>query len=109
MPTLTNEFLIDRDPVRWSAPEGFPSSLRPAWLFAQDAPSGLEVVLVEAASKPNAPVMRRAWLKRRAERASPVVMLAFYPSSDGVRVSLCGPSGEQPVVRHDLDVLRWSV
>lgn len=104
MPGLTDEFLIERDPVRWSAPEGFPTALRPAGLFAQDVPSGLEVVLVEAAQRPNAPVMRRAWSKRRAGRASPVLLLAFYRSSDGGRVSLCGPSGEQPVVRHDLRV-----
>ena len=104
MAGLTDEFLIERDPVRWSAPEGFPKSLRPAGLFAQDVSSGLEVVLVETARRPNAPVMRRAWSKRRGGRASPVLLLAFYPTSDGGRVSLCGPSGEQPVVRHGLDV-----
>ena len=49
-------------------------------------------------------MMRRAWSKRRAGRASPVLLVAFYRSSDGGRMSLCGPSGEQPVVRHDLDV-----
>ena len=73
MPGVTDEFLIERDPVRWSAPEGFPASLQPAGLFAQDTPSGLEVVLVETARRPNAPVMRRAWSKRRAGRASPVL------------------------------------
>ena len=104
MPGLADEFLIERDPVRWSAPEGFPGSLRPEGLFAQDTPSGLEVVLVESAVRPRAPVLRQAWSKRRAGRASPVLLVVFYPSSDGGRVSLCGPSGEQPVVRHDLDV-----
>ena len=104
MSRLTDEFLVKRDPVRWSAPEGFPGSLQQAGLFAQDAPSGLEIVLVETRRRPNAPVMRRAWSKRRAGRASPVLLLAFYPTPDGARISLCGPSGEQPVVRHDLEV-----
>ncbi len=104
MPRLTDEFLITRDPVRWAAPEGFPGTLRQAGLFAQDAPSGLEVVLVETRRGPNAAVMRLAWSKRRAGRASPVLLLAFYPTPDGSRISLCGPSGEQPVVRHDLEV-----
>ena len=104
MPGLTDQFLIERDPVRWSAPEGFPGSLRQARLFAQDARSGLEVVLVETRRRPNASVMRRAWSVRRAGRASPVLLLAFYPTFDGARISLCGPSGEQPVVRHDLEV-----
>ena len=104
MPGLTEEFLIERDPVRWSVPEGFPGSLRPAGLFTQDAPSGLEVVLAETAGKPTAAKLRQAWSRRRAGRASPVLLLAFYPSSDGGRVSLCGPTGEQPVVHHSLDV-----
>ena len=104
MPGLTDQFLVERDPVRWSTPEGFPGVLEQAGLFAQDAPSGLEVVLVETRRRPNALVMRRAWSARRAGRASPVLFLAFYPTSDGARISLCGPSGEQPVVRHDLEV-----
>ena len=104
MPGLTDQFLVERDPGPWSTPEGFPVSLQQAGLFAQDAPSGLEVVLVETRRRPNAPVMRRAWSRRRAGRASPVLLLAFYPTPDGARISLCGPSGEQPVVRHDLEV-----
>ena len=104
MPGLTGQFLIKRDPVLWTAPEGFPETLQQAGLFAQDARHGLEVVLVETRRKPNAQVMRRAWAYRRAGRASPVLLLAFYPTPDGARISLCGPSGEQPVVRHDLEV-----
>ena len=101
---LTDEFLIERDPVRWLPPEGFPTSLRPSGLFAQNAPNGLEVVLVEAANKPIATVLRRAWSKRRAGRATPVLLAGFYPTPDGVGVSLCGPTGKQPMVHHGLDV-----
>ena len=99
-----DEFLVERDPIRWSAPSGFPLSLRPAGLFAQDVPNGLEVVLVETKQKPNATVMRNAWSKRRAGRACPVLLVAFYPTSEGGRVSLCGPSGDNQLVRHDQDV-----
>ena len=103
MPALVDDFLIDRDPVGWVAPEGFPAGLRPAGLFVQDAPSGLEVVLVESSGRPTAGVLRRAWLRRRGGRACPVLLVAFYGVGGGGGVG-CGPVGEQPVVRHGLDV-----
>ncbi len=99
-----DNFLVDRDPTTWSAPSGFPSSLTPAGVFVQGAPSGLEVTLVRASSKPRAAELRDGWSKRRAGRASPVLLVAFYPTAEGQRVSLCGPVGEPPVVHRDLEV-----
>ena len=104
MSGFVDEFLVERDPVWWAAPGGFPAALRPAGLFAQDAPSGLEVVLVESSGRPTAAVMRRGWLRRRAGRASPVLLVAFYRVSGCVEVSVCGPVGDRPVVHHGLDV-----
>lgn len=94
------EFLPERDSIGWSAPEGFPASLTPAGVFAQDAPNGLEVALAESPRRPSAGDLRRAWSKRRAGRASPVLVVARYPAAEGERVSLCGPAGEQPIVQH---------
>ena len=99
-----DDFLVDRDPTTWSAPAGFPLSLIPAGVFVQQAPSGLEVTLVRASSKPRTADLREGWSKRRAGRASPVLLVAFYPTSEGQRVSLCGPVGEPPVVHHDIEV-----
>ncbi len=99
-----DDFLVDRDPTTWLAPAGFPSSLIPAGVFVQEAPSGLEVTLVRAASKPRTTDLREGWSKRRAGRASPVLLVAFYPAPEGQRVSLCGPVGEPPVVHHDIEV-----
>ena len=98
------EFLPERDSIGWSAPEGFPASLTPAGVFAQDAPNGLEVALAESPRRPSAGDLRRAWSKRRAGRASPVLVVARYPGPEGERVSLCGPAGEQPIVQHDVEV-----
>ena len=97
-------FLLDRDPTTWSAPTGFPSALKPAGVFVQEAPSGLEVTLVRASGKPRVSDLREGWSKRRAGRASPVLLVAFYPSSQGQRVSLCGPVGDPPVVHLDIEV-----
>ena len=70
-------FLIDRDPTTWSAPAGLPSSLTPAGVFVQEAPSGLEVTLVRAPSKPRAADLRDGWSRRRAGRASPVLLVSL--------------------------------
>ena len=98
------EFLSERDFIGWSAPEGFPALLDPAGLFTQDAPHGLEVALAESPRKPTAPDLRRAWAKRRAGRVSPVLVVARYPTTEGERVSLCGPAGDPPIVQHGVEV-----
>ena len=95
---------MGREPITWVAPSGFPSTLVPAGVFVQDAPSGLEVTLVHARRKPSAADLRDGWSKRRAGRASPVLLVVFYPTTEGERVSLCGPVGDPPLVHHDLEV-----
>ena len=99
-----DDFLTDREPITWSAPDGFPASLTPARLFTQDALSGLEVLLATALRRPTAAELRQAWSKRRGHRASPVLLVAAYPTATGRRASLCGPAGDQPIVQHDVEV-----
>ena len=104
MAGVTGEFLSEREPVTWVAPQGFPVSLRPAGLFVQDAPHGLEVVLARAGRKPSAADLRTAWAKRRAGRVSPVLLVAVYQTHGESRAALCGPAGEQPAVHDDIEV-----
>ena len=98
------DFLTDREPITWSVPDGFPASLTPAGLFTQDALSGLEVLLATAPRRPTVADLRQAWSKRRGRRASPVLLVAAYPTTTGRRASLCGPAGDQPMVQHDVEV-----
>ena len=107
------DFLLEREPVSWSASEGFPASLTPAGLFAQNAPNGLEVLLATASRQPRSEELRHAWKTRRDGRASPVLVIVFYPNAAsgrvttaGERVSLCGPSGDRPAIQHDVEVSR---
>ena len=97
------QFLLERDPVRWTAPEGLPSSLSPAGLFTQPTRSGLDVVLAAADGRPSAADMCKGHKARRARRASPVLIAALYPSANGVSVSICGPVGYAPSVFADMD------
>ncbi|MXZ14209.1 MAG: hypothetical protein F4Y76_01670 [Acidimicrobiales bacterium] len=101
-----DDFLIDRDPQTWSALSGHPASLVPSHLFVQPAPGGLEIAVVTATRKPTVGDLRTAWATRRQRRATPVLLIAFYPSPEapgGERVALCGPVGEQPVVHLDVE------
>ena len=94
------QFLANREAISWTAPEGFPSSLTPVEVFQQTAPNGLEVAVATSSGKPSADVLHKAWKTRRAGRASPVLLVVFDP---GGRASLCGPTGDQPPIQHDVD------
>ncbi len=102
----SDSFLIERDPKSWTTPDGFPKHFRPQEMFVQDAANGLEVVLVDCSSRPSVADMRKAWEKRRAGRASPVLVVAGYPGTDGPQLAICGPVGDQPAVHLDLAVDR---
>lgn len=99
-----DEFLVDWVPQTWQAPAGFPGSLTPAGMFAQDGAHGLEVVLASARQKPSNSDLRKAWTARRDKRVTPVLLVAFYPSADGERIALCGPVGDPPVVHANVEV-----
>jgi hypothetical protein len=104
MPNWTDDFLIDLDPGRWSAPEGFPKSMTPAGFFTQAGANGLEVVLASSTGKPTVADLRKGWDARRAKRASPVLLIVGYPGGSSTCVATCGPVGEQPPVHQDLGV-----
>ena len=94
---VLTKFLPDRDPVAWTTSAGFPVLLSPLGVFAQDAPNGLEVVLAQSAKTPLAADLRTAWSKRKGNRASPVLLIAVYPTDTGNQAALCGPV-ETPAV-----------
>ncbi len=96
------QFLHHREPTRWAAPPGFPSSLSTRLLFTQEAPLGLEVALATASHRPSPAQVRRAWDKRLAGRATPVLLVVLYPGPDGRLAALCGPTDRQ-LVHRDLD------
>lgn len=95
------EFLPERDSIGWSAPEGFPASLTPAGVFAQDAPNGLEVALAESPRRPSAGDLRWPWSKRRASQASPVLVVARYPAprASGSRCAAGGRAADRATRR----------
>ncbi|MCY3660316.1 MAG: hypothetical protein OXG36_15030 [Caldilineaceae bacterium] len=100
---VLSEFLRDRDPVDWKSGDGVPSAWSPVGVFAQDAPNGLEVALVQCAGKPRTTDLRTAWSKRKGNRASPVLLVAVYPGVNGHQAALCGPV-EEPSVYPEVEL-----
>ena len=117
-----DDFLVSRDPNRWTPPEGFPASLVPSGAFFQRyggrvVSNGLEVILASAGGRPTAQRVRDGYLKRRAGRASPVLLVVGYPVTDSpsgqssgaamasgtTRLAVCGPVGDTPGVMWDLE------
>ena len=90
-----DDFLPERDPDLWYPPDGITDSLRPIAMYAQAAPHGLEVILFESDGEPLNSDIRWAWSARRAKRITPVLVVVFYPTPDGERVTLCGPTYPQ--------------
>ena len=100
---VLSEFLPDRDPVAWTPSAGFPETLLPLGVFAQDAPNGLEVALVQCAARPSVAHLRNAWKQRKGNRASPVLLVAVHPTPQGRQAALCGPV-EPPSIFQDVEL-----
>ena len=123
----TDSFLAERDPAGWSRPQGFPATLAAHGAFFQRyrgrvVPHGLEVVLASSEHKPAGAQVRDGYVKRRAGRASPVLLVVGYPAvaaglsappsgsrrgpppPASVRLAVCGPVGDSPAVLWGLDL-----
>lgn len=61
----------------------------------------LEVAVATAGQTPAEADVRSLWKRRRANTASPLLLVVTYPSTDGARASACGPTGEEPAVYSD--------
>jgi hypothetical protein len=73
--------------------------LTPSALHIGHGQNAFEVVVLAAAGKPTASALQAGWKTRRGGRASPILLIALY--SD--KAALCGPTGEDPPVRYDID------
>lgn len=76
------------------------SGLKPESLFIADGNLGLEVAVLSAPIKPSRATVEEAYITRRANRASPVLIVVL--SDEGA--FLCGASGDNPPVLHIPDV-----
>jgi hypothetical protein len=90
-------FLADRVPRPMTLASG--PGLTPSALHIGHGQNAFEVAVLTASRKPTASALQAAWKTRRGGRASPVLLIALY--SD--KAALCGPAGEDPPVRYDID------
>ena len=101
--TLVDGFLADRDPRRWSAPKGTPLGVAPEVLFLGEGDHALEVALATSRHRPKADDVRALWKLRQGRRPSPLLLVVAYEDHDDVRVTVCGPVGENPPLVADLE------
>lgn len=106
MATWFDDFLVEREPRRWKAPDGMPVAIKAGQVFLQEADYGLEVAAAEAAKRPTTSDVRKAWKVRHGGRPSPVLLAVGYPVEGGTAIAICGPAGEEPPVHFDLEVAR---
>jgi hypothetical protein len=74
-------------------------TLTPVELYVGQGQNAIEVAVASASTKPTAGSLQSAWKTRRGRRASPLLLTVLY---DG-KAAICGPSGDDPPVRFDLD------
>ena len=91
------EFLADRIAREWKPNAG------PVWkaggLYIGKGNNGIEIAVANSTAAPRGADLQSAWKKRRAGRATPVLVIVLYPEGAG----LCGPSGEHPPVYPQVD------
>ena len=75
------------------------AGINPLGLYLGNGPSALEIVTVQASTKPSGTVLHKLWKHRRGSRASPVLLVALYDD----KAAFCGPAGDDPPVRQDVD------
>ena len=83
-------FLAERASICWE-----PKAQRafgPYRVFTGCGELAIEVVVATSDAVPNRTDLQNIWRKRRAGRATPVLLAVLYP--DGA--AICGPTGEQP-------------
>jgi hypothetical protein len=102
-------------PGREQRPLRLPDShnLRPIGLYLGNGPNALEVVVTESNKQPSIEDLRTVWKARLAGRATPLLVVTLYPATvpgtpgtGHTLVSLCGPSGKDPIVVQGLELAR---
>ena len=97
-PTTGAPQVLDGIPLRRvSLPERWPFQAK--GLALGNGPSALEVLVATHNRVPRAPELRSAWKARHGGRAAPLLVVVLYDE----RAALCGPAGDDPPPRLDLD------
>ena len=87
---MTHDFLPDRDPVRWTPPEGFPKRMKPLDMFFQLAAGGGHVYVMPANVNP---VKEETWKKSETDVAASRCLYVGSASGSEVREGSCMVSG----------------
>ena len=98
-------FLPDADAKRWRPDDSVPG-FAPQEFFVGRGSGALEVAWATTSTRPTFDKIRKLWRTRQGGRASPVLLVVVFPTTDGERALVCGPAGDVPPVHGDFDLDR---
>ena len=99
------EFLesLDSPPAKFLKPDGYGGPVDGEWRWNGPGQLGLEVVQGRSSARPNVSELRDLWRAREAKKGFPLLLVVLYPKGGVTVAATCGPTGDDPIVRHDLD------
>jgi len=92
------EFLSEIKARSWSPLEGY--HLQQAGLFLGHGTLGLEIIVARTMRKLSNGDIRKVWKDRKGGRACPLIFVILHSGE----ASLCGASGDEPPIFHDLNI-----
>jgi hypothetical protein len=98
---MPEDFLPDRDERTWhvDAPPGLTPD---CWWRGRGDSFRAEIALARSATRPRAPAVRDLW-RARSSGGQPVLLIVTYADGGAQRAAACGPVGEQPPIRWDIE------
>ncbi len=87
----------------WKGSAELPKGMSPLAIYYQErggelVPNGLEVLCIEASSKPKVTDVRKVWSDRLGKSATPVLVIVGYQAGGEKRAAICGAAGGNPPV-----------
>lgn len=100
---MPDDYLPERDARSWLVDKP-PAGLTPeCWWRGRGESFRAEVALARSAGRPRANAVRDLW-RTRSSGDTPVLLVVTYADGGSTKAATCGPVGEQPPVRWDLEL-----
>lgn len=100
---MPEDFLPERDERSWLVDKP-PGGLTPeCWWRGRGESFRAEVALARSAGRPRANAVRDLW-RTRSSGDTPILLVVRYTDGSSTKAATCGPVGEQPPIRWDLEL-----
>ncbi len=94
---MVADFRLSKTPRPWTSDR---TGVECEFYLGEGA-SSLEIVVTQQDDRPTKQRLQRLYKDRRDGRANPILVVTLY--NDGMVADVCGPAGEEPPVKRDLN------